>query len=220
MISCGDSHDSTSGVILNAKYICPDNCDKSEQGGVGVCTVCNKSLVKKIKIEGIPMSGDLSTYSLYQLKSDWTNQDNKKLKLNAFSGGLVLTTMIFTNCDYACPTIMGDIMNIEDALSKEAKNKLKVVVVTMDPETDTPKVLKEYASQFDVNESRWSLLTGSKDNIYLFSKILDLGYKKFENGMYGHANIVTLLNEKGEIIYQQEGLKKNNKEFVRLIEGV
>ena len=218
LLSCSDSNDTTSSAIVNAKYTCPELHENAEKDGAGVCRVCNKNLVKKVNIKGIELIDDFSENSVYQHNATWTSQNDDVIKLHGYKGGLVLTTMIFTNCEYACPTIMGDLQNIEDGLKETTKENLNVVIVTMDPDTDTPKVLKEYANQFDVNENRWSLLTGSKDDIYLFSKLLDLGYKRFENGMYGHANIISLLNKNGEIVYQQEGLKKNNDEFIRLIE--
>jgi len=80
--------------------------------------------------------------------------------------------------------------------------------------------LHQYASKFELNNEKWHFLTGSKDDTYIYSKLLGIGYKKFENGLYGHSNIISLLSDSGEIIYQMEGIHANRNEIVKLINNL
>jgi protein SCO1/2 len=216
MLSCSSNNDKKESVI-KSKYICPMQCKNSTSELPGACPVCNMMLVKELEMKGMDQKVEHSTESVYKFNGHWTNQDNKKVQLSDYSGKLQLTTMIFTHCDYACPNIIADLQNIQDGLSEKARENLGFLLVTIDPENDTPEKLKKYASNFELDNKNWQFLTGSKDDIYQYSKLLGIQYKKFENGMYGHSNIITLLSTTGEIIYQIEGIHANIKPITELI---
>jgi protein SCO1/2 len=72
----------------------------------------------------------------------------------------------FTHCPDMCPTTLADLTAVLDRLGPDA-NKINVVFVTVDPERDTPEVLKEYLSSFD---PRIIGLTGSREAIDAMAK--------------------------------------------------
>lgn len=216
-VSCKNEESKVSSEVVEATYLCPMDCENSKSNKPGSCPVCKMLLVKEIEVEEMKSNNEHSKESVFKLDAVWTDQNNEKHQLLDYQGKLHLTTMIFTRCDYACPNLIVDLQNIEDALSPKAKNNLAYVLVTMDPENDTPAILNKYAAKFELNDDKWSFLTGKKDDIYQYSKLLGIGYKKFENGMYGHANIISLLNGSGEIVYQIEGIHSNRTELVKLI---
>ncbi|MCB9426499.1 MAG: SCO family protein [Flavobacteriales bacterium] len=220
LTSCKKEKKDSTLEIVKGSYVCPMNCPKSKKDQPGDCHVCKMQLVKEVEVEEMKTKKEHSTTSVYKLDAEWIDQNNKKHQLSDYKGKLQLTTMIFTNCDYACPNLIGDLQNIEDALSPEAKSNLNYLLVTIDPENDTPEKLNKYANQFELDSEKWTFLTGSTDNTYQYSKLLGIGYKKFENGMYGHSNILSLLNKDGEIVYQIEGIHADRTEIVKIIENL
>jgi protein SCO1/2 len=88
-----------------------------------------------------------------------TNQDGQKVSLHELRGKVVLLTFMFTHCPAACPLVTAKMSMMRHEL--KAKD-LHFVSVTIDPEHDTPAVLKEYANQFKGMDFRsWSFLTGT-----------------------------------------------------------
>ena len=80
-----------------------------------------------------------------------------------------------------------------------------------------PKRLKQFAEDQNLNLARWKLLTGSRSDIDDFAVLLGFRYKKENDGSYSHSNIITLLDEEGEIIHQHVGLNEDVTETISLI---
>ena len=80
------------------------------------------------------------------------------------------------------------------------------VLVSIDPARDTPQALLKYAEERNLNTSRWSLLTGSNDEVMELAMILGFKYTSNDNGGFTHTNLISFLNKSGEIIHQNEGL--------------
>ncbi|MCK9212154.1 MAG: SCO family protein, partial [Ignavibacteriaceae bacterium] len=86
-----------------------------------------------------------------------------------------------------------------------------------DPERDTPEKLLQYAKRKNLDLHRWSLLSGKNDDILEIAALLGFKYRKEANGDFSHTNIITLLNEKGEIAFQLIGLNQDVKEIFKKI---
>jgi len=94
---------------------------------------------------------------------DLVDQNSKQFTLENVQGNVWLADFIFTTCSGPCP-IMTERMSMvqHDLLEIE---KLKFVSFTVNPDYDTPEVLKKYAQRFDVDDSSWSFVTGKYDQI-------------------------------------------------------
>ncbi|HET55405.1 MAG TPA: SCO family protein [Ignavibacteria bacterium] len=167
-------------------------------------------------MEEVSMS-ELSENSLYQLNSDWTNQFGNKINLTDLRGRKQIVTMIFANCTYVCPILVNDMRRIEDRLSKEELKNVQFTLFTIDPERDTPEKLKEFAQNQNLNLSRWQLLTSSKSDIADLAALMGFRYKKENDGSYSHSNIISILNEEGELIHQQAGLSQEIEKTLNVI---
>ena len=92
-----------------------------------------------------------------------TERSGEKLPLNDLKGKVWIADFIFTNCGGSCPIMSSTMANFQEQL-KDVKNIL-LVSFSVDPERDTPDVLKEYANLYKASPSRWLFLTGEKDKI-------------------------------------------------------
>ncbi|HEY4650538.1 MAG TPA: SCO family protein [Pontibacter sp.] len=162
----------------------------------------------------------ISDLSVYNLDTDWTNQQGEPLKLPQLQGKIQLVAMVYTSCTYACPRIVSDLKRIEVSLEKYRKEDVGIVLVTMDPERDTPAQLKAFASENGLDPARWVLLTSKQENIQELAVLLNMKYKNEGNGNIAHSNIISVLNPAGEIIHQQEGLGAEPDETIKAIDAL
>lgn len=167
-------------------------------------------------IEEVSMN-DLTENSLYQLNSEWTNQFGNKINLTELKGKKQIVTMIFANCTYACPILVNDMRRIEERFSKEELKNVQFTLFTIDPERDTPEKLKEFAQNQNLNLSRWQLLTSSKSDIADLAALMGFRYKRENDGSYSHSNIISILNEDGELIHQQVGLSQDIEKTLNVL---
>jgi len=155
-------------------------------------------------------SEEFSESSLYQLESEWTDQDGKSFSLKDLEGKKIVLTMFFASCTYACPILVNDMKKIETVLNKEDKfSSYELVLISIDPERDTSEKLKDFANKQNLDLKRWKLLSGKSDDIMELAAVTGFKYKKDKNGDYSHSNLITFLNEEGEIIHQQVGLNQD-----------
>lgn len=102
--------------------------------------------------------------TLYDVPSfELTDQDGKPFGKKDLNGKIWIAAFVFTHCAGPCPRMTSKMA----ALQKEiARPDVSFLSFTVDPERDTPGVLKKYASQFGADELRWKFLTGSKEAMH------------------------------------------------------
>lgn len=159
--------------------------------------------------------GKVSDQSIYNLQSKWIDTSEKQMELKNFKNKLVFIVMFYGTCKDVCPILVEDLKRIEKNLGDKS-NSVQFLLVSFDSEKDTPQTLKSYRNKSNLEKNNWFLLTGNSNDVQELAAVLGVKYKKEENGMYSHSNIITLLNKEGEIIYSLEGLNKDSSELVSL----
>ena len=162
-------------------------------------------------------AGALPGTSLYLLDSEWTDQSGASRQLGDFRGQVVVTAMIFTHCEYACPQIIADLQRIEGEIPEERRGNLRFLLVSMDTERDTPAVLEAFAKKREIETERWTLLHGDDFAVRGFAAALGVRYKRDVNGNFAHSNLITVLHHDGGIAHQLEGLNADTSESVSAI---
>lgn len=147
--------------------------------------------------------------SLYQVPSEWQTQDAKSIALADLAGKPQFVALAYTHCQYACPRLLADLKSIEAQLPKDSDANF--VIVSIDPERDTPERLAAYAAEEELDTERWTLLHGAPGDVLELANLLGVRYAKTPTGDYTHSNIITLLNAQGEIVHQQNGLGADDK---------
>lgn len=161
--------------------------------------------------------GSVSENSIYQLKSKWKNSENQSVSLKSLAGKKQIVALIYTNCSYACPLILNDMKKIESQLKRTDVN---YVLISIDPKRDTPAMLKVFAERNNLDLNKWNLLAGTEEGIDELAAVLSFKYQKNPDGNFSHSNIITVLNEKGEIAYQHFGLHQDVKDVLDEIKNI
>ena len=157
-----------------------------------------------------------SNESIYQLKDSWTDQNSQEINLNQLQGKVQVVAMIFTHCTYACPRIMMDSKMLELKIPEANKKNVDFLLISFDTERDIPEVLKQYAKDKKLNE-HWRLLHGNENQVREISMVLGVKFEKKSDNSFAHSNLITILNQKGEIVHQQEGLGAKSDETISKI---
>lgn len=159
--------------------------------------------------------------SIFQLPSTWKTQNNETVEFKDFQGEVLVVVMIYTSCKAACPRLVADMRNIEAKVKSEANQPVKYILVSIDPETDTPEKLKAFAIENQMDSEQWVFLQGSDENTREFANILAVKYKEISPIDFSHSNIISVFNQQGVLVHQQEGLGVDNKATVdKIIELV
>ncbi|TDS58823.1 SCO family protein [Myroides indicus] len=148
----------------------------------------------------------ISDLSIYNLPSVWTNQEGQDIELKELNGNVLVMVMIYTSCKAACPRLVADMRNIEKQVAASGKAPIKYILVSIDPETDTPERLKAFAQENQMNGNQWIFLRSTNENTREFAAILAVNYKRISPLDFSHSNIISVFNTQGELTYQQEGL--------------
>ena len=161
-----------------------------------------KNCCKPVKTTDAKQS--ISEESIYNLRSTWTTQLNESIQLQHFSGKIVVAAMVFTHCESACPRIVADMQRLESEFTEKELNQLQFLLISMDPERDSPERMTEFALDHKLN-SRWTLISSKPDATMEIVNVLGVKVKKLDNGGFDHSNIIHVLDQNGIIVFQKNG---------------
>ena len=176
----------------------------------------NKEEKKEITKEELA-NKPISDLSIYNLPEKWTTQNGNEIELKELRGKVLVMVMIYTSCKAACPRLVADMRNIEKKIPKELSDKVQYIMVSIDPEVDTPERLKAFAKENQMDNEKWLFLRSNDEQTREFSAVLAVNYKRISPMDFSHSNIISVFNAEGELAFQQEGLEVNNENTVSKI---
>lgn len=147
---------------------------------------------------------DPADFSIYHAESVWTDQHGEARPLGSLAGRVQVVGMVYTNCAHACPRMLLDMKRIEGELGGAAD--VGFVLVSIDPERDTPDQLAEFARGARLDPDRWTLLHGAEDDILELAALLGVQYRRMADGEFVHSNFLSVLDADGVIVHRQLGL--------------
>ena len=122
--------------------------------------------------------------------------NNNIITEKSFEGPLSAIFFGFTNCPDVCPMTLNNLNLVINNLNKKKKEKFKVFFVSIDPERDTPEIIKDYLNSF---ENKIYGITGDPKKIFLMSKSWGVLSEKIftEDGNYliNHSSSIILLKD-------------------------
>lgn len=144
-----------------------------------------------------------------------TSQDNRQVKLTDFRGKVVAVAFIYTMCTATCPVLTPMMSFVQDRLGREFGERIVFISITVDPERDTPDVLREYAQAFGANLVGWTFLTGSAPTIRDVTRRYGVFAAKNANGDVDHTTLTSIIDSRGILRVQYLGVRFDPEEFRR-----
>ncbi len=148
-----------------------------------------------------------------------TDVNNNSITEKSFQGPITALFFGFTSCPDVCPMTLNKLDIISKQLKKN-KNDLKVFFISIDPERDTPEIMKDYLNSF---ENEFIGITGDPGKIFLLSKSWGIVKEKIftEDGDYtiNHSSPIILLKDGkyADTIKQQDDIKKSLNKIKKIL---
>lgn len=147
------------------------------------------------------VTGEGELYTLAKAPSfELMNQDGKKITNKDYDGKVYVLEFFFSTCPTICPKMNQNMLELQKKFY--GNPNFGIASITINPEHDTPKVLKEHADALGVTSSNWHMLTGERD--YIFD-IANKGYNLYAgknanaDGGFEHSGMFALIDKKGNI---------------------
>lgn len=216
--SCNFNKSEKANIDL-ALYQCPMMCEgEKTYSETGSCPICKMDLQPiETQEKKVMDENGISDESIFNLTSKWNTEEGEEIKLEDLKGKTLVMVMIYTTCKAACPRLVADMRNIEAKIPETSLKDLRFVLVSIDPETDTPERLKAFAIENFMDGEQWTFLQGTETSVREFANVLAVKYKQISPMDFSHSNIISVFNTEGELMHQQEGLGVDNKETIETI---
>ena len=159
-------------------------------GSVAVLTACSE---QKPSFASVDITG-----ANYAKDFELTDHNGQVRRLPDFKGKVVVMFFGFTQCPDVCPTSMAELAEIKQMLGKDG-DRLQGLFVTVDPERDTPEVLKAYMANFDPS---FIALTTTPEKLAILAKDYKVYYKKVPGKT---PTSYTMDHSAGSYIYDPQG---------------
>jgi protein SCO1/2 len=142
-----------------------------------------------------------------------TSQDGVEVTLEDLRGKVIAVAFIYTWCLDVCPMLTDKMARVQDALGPDFGTRVDFVSITIDPERDTPDVLKDYAAAFDANLEGWSFLTGEPAAVLEVAHRYGVAVLPGADGQIDHTLLTTLIDRNGIMRVQYLGYRFDPEEF-------
>ncbi|MEO6233603.1 MAG: SCO family protein [Thermomonas sp.] len=153
--------------------------------------------------------------SLYQLSLPLTDQDGHTANWGTRRGKPQLVAMFYTSCQYICPLIVDSGKAIEHELNATQRNKLGILLISMDPKNDDPATLKSVVDKRKLDTSHWTLASPPKKDVRAVAGVLNIRYRELADGSFNHSSALVLLDADGRILARTEKMGSDpDPEFV------
>jgi protein SCO1/2 len=144
-----------------------------------------------------------------------TNQDGVAIALDTLAGHWTAVFFGYTYCPDICPVTLAQLRQIRSELAPQVRERLAVVMVTVDPQRDTPQQLKQYLAYYD---PAFKGLTGTEQSLQSLARSLSIPYVPADTRQPGytvqHSGNLALLGPDG----QQRGFIRAPLNTRKLIE--
>jgi protein SCO1 len=143
------------------------------------------------------------------------NQNGEVVSAAKWRGKQIMLNFIYTRCPIAtmCPAATAKMTDVQAKAAEAGVKNLELVSITLDPEYDTPGVLKEYADARGIDTSNFSFLTGPEGAIKDLFKQFGI-LTEMKGPLLSHTLATLLIDEQGRIVWRAEGSGWTADEFV------
>ena len=95
---------------------------------------------------------------------EFTSQQGQAISQNELDGNIYVADFFFATCPDICKEMSSQMVRVQEAFHDE--EQVKLVSFSVNPEHDTPEVLREYGERYNADPAKWYFLTGDRDKIY------------------------------------------------------
>jgi protein SCO1 len=186
------------GVSLaqqEVEYSCPMHPEVKSKTG-GSCPKCGMTLKQASKPDAPATAANSPRGGSHFPNVELITQDGKKVRFydDLIKGKVVAVNLIYTTCKYNCPLETARMVQLQKLMGDRMGKDVFFYSISIEPEHDTPEVLKAYAEKYHVGPG-WLFLTGNAADIKLISHKLGLDSLPRADDPDGHTPHLLIGNE-------------------------
>jgi protein SCO1/2 len=156
-----------------------------------------------VVLAGLTAAADDSIYHLSGVFKDQTGTD---VRLDVERGHPVLMSMFYASCTDTCPLLIAELHRIEVSLPPGLRGDVRIVLVSVDPQRDTPAALQKLVDRHRVDQARWRFLTGPDAAVREVAAVLGVRFRRLSTGVINHSSVIAVLDRDGAIDTRIEGI--------------
>jgi protein SCO1/2 len=134
-----------------------------------------------------------------------TTQEGERIALADFRDQVLAVTFIYATCRDSCPVLAAKLVGVQRKLARDSAARVRFIAITVDPETDTPEVLRGYASAIGADPGSWSFLTGTPAEVRQVVRDFGAFSRRNGAGAVDHLYITSLVDRQGAMRVQYLG---------------
>lgn len=162
---------------------------------------------------------ELPPDSLYHLEVPLEAASGELLELDAFRGRPVLVSLFYARCPHTCPMLISALERVDAALDDDERAALRVLLVSLTPERDTPDVLREVIAKRGIDEARWSLTRPRPEDLRALAAALSIRYRALPDGSVNHTGALVLLDREGRVAARTTSLLATDPTFLAAVKA-
>ena len=143
----------------------------------------------------------------------FTDQDGQTVTEKTVEGKIYVADFFFTTCPSICPVMAGNLKKVQDEFVDN--DNVRILSHSIDPEYDSPEVLKKYAAEKGADTRFWKFLTGNKDSIYDLCENSYMAFAKTDTnapGGFVHSGFLVLIDKHRHIRGAYDGTDEGKTE--------
>lgn len=144
--------------------------------------------------------------SIYGLPVQLTDDAGATRTLDSFRGQPLLITMFYGGCKAACPRLISDLKQLERQIPAPVRSELRVLMVSFDPQRDTPEALSKLKRESAMDAARWTLASTTDGDARELAGVLGIRYRRLDSDEFFHTSAIILLDAEGRPRARVEGL--------------
>lgn len=164
-------------------------------------SIKNKDVVKSDRLNVLTNAKESNLVKIGAApKFTLTNQKNKKISNADYTGKVFVLEFFFSTCPTICPKMNASLKEVQQQFN--GMKGFGIASITINPENDTPEVLKKHMKELGITSENWNFLTGEKAYIY---EIANKGFNMYAaqnskvNGGFEHSGLFALIDKNGVI---------------------
>lgn len=147
--------------------------------------------------EPLPELGPAADFTL-------TDQSGAPFHMADLRGRVALVSFMFTQCPDVCPVLTTKLSDLQAELGALYPEEVRFVSITVDPETDSPEVLRDYAEALAYDPDGWVFLTGQRDEVAGVARAYGVLMAK-DSQQVRHSLLSTIVDREGMMRVQYLG---------------
>lgn len=135
----------------------------------------------------------------------FVNQNGVIITNNNYIGKIYVIDFFFTSCPSICPMMTHNLVQVQNFFKEN--DKIAFASFSIDPEQDTPEILREYAKNHGITNPNWNLLTADQETVM---NLANKGFNIYaavnddEDGGFEHSGKMALIDSQGNIVSRKD----------------